>query len=425
MFCLRRRLAALLIGVAAQALLMPAFGQTCSCPPAAVLTSGPIIQAPEPPPPLPVYEQPPMPASGYHWTPGYWAWNNVEYYWVPGVWVQPPQVGVLWTPPYWAFVGGVFGFHAGYWAPHVGFYGGVNYGFGYEGLGYQGGHWQNNQFYYNSAVNNFGNIHVGNTYNAPVTINKTVTNNVSYNGGTGGLQVRPTPEQEQVAAQPHISPTQAQLSHVRTASVNPEQFHTENQGKPAVAATQRPGELKGPGVFPAKAAGTAAAPAASAIGEPKSPLGAKPPAGAPNPEPKPPQGATLTPNSEQKPAGAPSELQKLKPVEKPSEPGQPRSSAEKLGAPAQMAPVEEKAVKPAALPKVETNPSQAPAAASAKPKTEPVRPETGPKAGSKAPEAGPKPGPKAPAPGEAGAADRKPKRPEGKACGKPGEAACK
>ncbi len=47
----------------------------------------------KPPPPLPVYEQPPMPAPGYHWTPGYWAWNNSDYYWVPGVWVEPPRVG--------------------------------------------------------------------------------------------------------------------------------------------------------------------------------------------------------------------------------------------------------------------------------------------------------------------------------------------
>jgi hypothetical protein len=28
------------------------------------------------PPPLPVYDQPPIPAPGYIWTPGYWAWND-------------------------------------------------------------------------------------------------------------------------------------------------------------------------------------------------------------------------------------------------------------------------------------------------------------------------------------------------------------
>ena len=28
------------------------------------------------PPPLPVYDQPPIPGDGYIWTPGYWAWDD-------------------------------------------------------------------------------------------------------------------------------------------------------------------------------------------------------------------------------------------------------------------------------------------------------------------------------------------------------------
>jgi len=36
------------------------------------------------PPALPVYVQPPCPAPGYMWTPGYWAWGDDGYYWVPG-----------------------------------------------------------------------------------------------------------------------------------------------------------------------------------------------------------------------------------------------------------------------------------------------------------------------------------------------------
>jgi len=87
------------------------------------------------PPALPVYAQPPAPADGYLWTPGYWAYGAAGYYWVPGVWVTPPRVGVLWTPGYWGFEGGLYGWHAGYWGPHVGFYGGINYGFGYGGVG--------------------------------------------------------------------------------------------------------------------------------------------------------------------------------------------------------------------------------------------------------------------------------------------------
>ena len=33
------------------------------------------------PPPLPIYVQPPIPAPGYLWTPGYWAYGD-DYYWV-------------------------------------------------------------------------------------------------------------------------------------------------------------------------------------------------------------------------------------------------------------------------------------------------------------------------------------------------------
>src|SRR6185437_389995 len=104
------------------------------------------------PPPLPVYEQPPLPAAGYLWVPGYWAWSDGGYYWVPGTWVQPPRAGLLWTPGYWALANGVYFWHPGYWGPAVGFYGGVDYGFGYDGVGFVGGYWSRNAFYYNRAV---------------------------------------------------------------------------------------------------------------------------------------------------------------------------------------------------------------------------------------------------------------------------------
>ena len=91
------------------------------------------------PPPLPVYDQPPIPAPGYIWTPGYWAWDDVTgYYWVPGTWVLPPEPALLWTPGYWGWNDGVYAFHEGYWGPEVGFYGGVSYGFGYTGAGLSG-----------------------------------------------------------------------------------------------------------------------------------------------------------------------------------------------------------------------------------------------------------------------------------------------
>jgi hypothetical protein len=104
------------------ALATASFAQVCACP-SGVAT----VYAEEPPPPLPVQEQPPMPAPGYLWTPGYWHWNNVDYYWVPGAWVEPPRPGVLWTPGYWGYSNGVYAFNPGYWGPRVGFYGGVAY----------------------------------------------------------------------------------------------------------------------------------------------------------------------------------------------------------------------------------------------------------------------------------------------------------
>ena len=61
-------------------------------------------------------------------------------------------VGVLWTPGYWGWGGSAFLWHEGYWGPHVGFYGGINYGFGYGGVGFFGGRWDGGHFAYNTAV---------------------------------------------------------------------------------------------------------------------------------------------------------------------------------------------------------------------------------------------------------------------------------
>src|ERR1035438_10014863 len=104
------------------------------------------------PPVLPVYEQPPCPQEGWMWTPGYWAYGDDGYYWVPGTWVPAPYEGALWTPPYWGWSGGLYVFHTGYWGPHVGYYGGVNYGFGYMGIGFIGGRWHDHDFEYNRAL---------------------------------------------------------------------------------------------------------------------------------------------------------------------------------------------------------------------------------------------------------------------------------
>ena len=67
-----------------------------------------------------------------------------------------PYVGALWTPGYWGWGGGLYLWHPGYWGPHVGYYGGVNYGGGYMGIGFAGGVWHGGAFAYNSAA-----VHVG------------------------------------------------------------------------------------------------------------------------------------------------------------------------------------------------------------------------------------------------------------------------
>ena len=196
------------------------------------------------PPVLPVYEQPPCPDDGYIWTPGYWAYGPEGYYWVPGTWAMPPRVGVLWTPGYWGWGNGVYIWHEGYWGPHIGFYGGVNYGFGYSGTGYEGGYWGDRHFYYNRTVNKvtITNVHI---YNKTV-INNVTVNRISYNGGRGGVNARPTHEQEMWGHEHHFEATNMQKEHERGAGSNRAFLASENHGRPAIAATSRPGEFHGP-----------------------------------------------------------------------------------------------------------------------------------------------------------------------------------
>src|SRR6266853_140101 len=145
------------------------------------------------PPAIPIYEQPYAPAEGYIWTPGYWAYDS-DYYWVPGVWVAPPRVGFLWTPGYWGYTGSNYFFNDGYWGPTVGFYGGINYGYGYGGQGYYGGQWAGNTFRYNTAVTRVNKSVIHNTY-----VNKQVFNNnrsrASFNG-PGGTTAKPTAKEQ-------------------------------------------------------------------------------------------------------------------------------------------------------------------------------------------------------------------------------------
>lgn len=197
------------------------------------------------PPPLPVYAQPVVPGPGYIWTPGYWAYGPEGYYWVPGTWVLAPYVGALWTPGYWGWGGAAYIWHAGYWGPRVGFYGGINYGFGYIGVGYHGGYWNGGMFNYNTAVTNVSVTNIHNTYNQAVAQNAGLSR-VSYNGGSGGISAQPTAEERLAHGDQHRPATPVQMRHEQMATTNRAQLASVNHGTPPLLATPKAAAFKQP-----------------------------------------------------------------------------------------------------------------------------------------------------------------------------------
>ena len=185
---LSRAAAALLIGASAPAALVaPAFAQTCACPPA----EG-----------APFRGRSSRPTSRRRRCPNtssrrcrrpatldarLLGLEQRRLLLGAGRLGRAAAAGLLWTPGYWAFVGGVYLFHRGYWAPHVGFYGGVNYGYGYNGLGYEGGRWENGRFFYNATVNNFGGVRVDQRLPPAGHRRRPALGRASYNGGPGGI----------------------------------------------------------------------------------------------------------------------------------------------------------------------------------------------------------------------------------------------
>jgi hypothetical protein len=188
------------------------------------------------PPVLPLYSPPPMPAPGYMWLPGYWAWSPGGYYWVPGTWALAPSPGLLWTPGYWGWSGGAYLWHAGYWGPHVGFYGGINYGFGYLGSGYRGGYWRGGRFVVNTTIINAGPV-----------------NRVSFNGGAGGVLAHASPGELHAEQERRFGMTAEQRQHEQGAARDNTLRAAYNHGSPPVAGTQHAGTFYGRAVVPAHA----------------------------------------------------------------------------------------------------------------------------------------------------------------------------
>jgi len=250
----------------------------------AVSFAGVFVSITVAPPPLPVYVQPPCPEPGYMWTPGYWAWGDDGYYWVPGTWVPAPAVGLLWTPGYWGWVNGIYRWNGGYWGPHIGFYGGVNYGFGYGGVGFVGGEWRHGGFFYNSAVLNVGGAHITNVYvNRTVIVNNKHVSNVSFNGGAGGIHAAPNAAELHAAQEHHVQATAEQTRHEGAAAKNPQLLAKNNGGKPAIAASAKASDFSSKSVVPAKSAGGKIEPASLHASAKSMPPKATPPKVTPPP----------------------------------------------------------------------------------------------------------------------------------------------
>jgi hypothetical protein len=198
------------------------------------------VYADQAPPPLPVYQQPELTDPNDEWTPGYWDYGSGGYYWVPGAWVAPPYYGALWTPAYWGFHGGRYRLYHGYWGRHIGFYGGIPYGFGYTGYGYDGGYWNGDRFYYNQTVNRVNANVVHNVYAHSVPVIN-AGGRVSFNG-PGGWNARPRPAELAVLHEQRLPAMQTQRALVHGAETNHAQFYAANHGVPAqVVAPQRIG----------------------------------------------------------------------------------------------------------------------------------------------------------------------------------------
>ncbi len=238
---------------------------TAPFPAAAQVSIG--ISVELPPPPLPDYEQPIMPDAGYVWTPGYWSWSQpIGYYWVPGTWVQPPEAGVLWTPPYWAWLNGLYYLHQGYWGPHVGYYGGVDYGYGYDGNGYDGGRWEGRTFHYNRFANNLGAFAGRDVYEQPIV--RGTRNYVSFADGPGGNRAVPNDDNRRAERERHAPMTEEQTAHISAAVRLPDMAASHNQGRPPIVATPRAAQFQAPVPpqgGPARDGGRAYAPASGAV----------------------------------------------------------------------------------------------------------------------------------------------------------------
>ncbi|MHB1020801.1 MAG: YXWGXW repeat-containing protein [Acidobacteriaceae bacterium] len=201
------------------------------------------------PPPLPMYAQPMCPGDGYIWTPGYWAYGDDGYYWVDGAWVMSPYIGALWTPGYWGWGGGFYNWNPGYWGRSVGYYGGINYGYGYDGDGFRGGRWDHDHFFYNRDVNNINMNRIHNVYNGGNRFggDRQGFNRASFNGPGG---VRGGPQHfagNRVSSMPMNHAMRGNVGNGNNfrAFNNTHSFNMANQNRPAYSGMRGNGFANG------------------------------------------------------------------------------------------------------------------------------------------------------------------------------------
>ena len=194
------------------------------------------------PPPLPVYEQPSCPEANLLWMPGYWALGDDGYFWVPGAWAPVPYAGALWTPGYWAWEQGQYVFHDGYWGDHVGYYGGLNYGFGYMGIGFTGGEWRGGTFFYNTAAAHINFWKVHSIFRDRELVDRYTLvrdSHVAFNGGPDGIQYEASREERMYQLERHTERTDFQYQHEFAARYDHDSYFRVNGGHPHTTALER------------------------------------------------------------------------------------------------------------------------------------------------------------------------------------------
>ena len=116
------------------------------------------------PPALPVYVQPPIPGDGYIWTPGYWAYGDAGYYWVPGIWVRRPQPAFSGRPATGASTAATTACTPATGAPTSASTAASTTASATAASASAAASGAAAHFAYNSAVANFGGVHVTNVY---------------------------------------------------------------------------------------------------------------------------------------------------------------------------------------------------------------------------------------------------------------------